>query len=727
MESVEEAVRDNVVPERLAWYARRLRAMPPREVVERSGRWVRHRSDAASYARARRIWRARWEPDLASVLRADPLGLPTGFLLRERAVGLRQRFPDEIRALRARAELSIENRIRFFGYPEVVVHDLRTDTDPFTGRRWASRHGKRVGYRHGAPGDPKWIWELNRLQELPLLVAAWLACDDPTYARAASDRMSSWIGSHPVGRGIAWSSGFEAAVRAISLAMTLDALRGTEFLSEERRTSGLRSLWQHARWVEGDPSTGSSANNHRIGELVGLVVLGSLTPELKDAPRWLSDGLDGLSREVDVQICSDGTSAEQAFAYHLFVLDLLLVAIAALDASGHVVPVPIAAAVERSGDALWAQLGREEPVPTYGDTDDARALILDSGGLRDARGVAAGIAASCGGARAAFAARELDPFAWWLFGQAGADRFAGAERAPEPASITLPEGGLTILRDGRVRVLFDHGPHGHLSLAAHAHADALRLDLSVGEENLVVDPGVGSYFARPEIRAAFRGTGFHATVLVDGLDSSLSGGPFLWARHARARLLHADLDDGVVVAEHDGYERLADGVTHRRAVIVLSDESIVVVDRLDARGAHRYSQRWPLHPELELELAPHGFAVARRGDGGLLVSTSASHPIVLDAVRGQEEPPAGWWSERLESVEPSWLLSADVEATGVVEIATLLAPFRGDVPEARVELEAASMVSRATVHRPGRTEVVDVALGGSDVHVRRASPAGVVS
>ena len=59
---------------------------------------------------------------------------------------------------------------------------------------------------------------------------------------------------------------------------------------------------------------------------------------------------------------------------------------------------------------------------------------------------------------------------------------------------------MTILRRGSTRTLFDHGPHGYLSLAAHGHADALRVDVSRGGQELIVDPGVGSYFARTELR-----------------------------------------------------------------------------------------------------------------------------------------------------------------------------------------------------------------------------------
>ncbi len=205
-----------------------------------------------------------------------------------------------------------------------------------------------------------------------------------------------------------------------------------------------------------------------------------------------------------------------------------------------------------------------------------------------------------------------------------------------------------------------------------------------------MDPGVGSYFARPGLREAFRGTGFHATVLVDGRDSSEVGGLFLWTRHAVARVLVADVERGVVVAEHDGYRRLEDPVSHRRAVLAVGDsESILVVDRMEARGRHEYRQRWPLHPALELDEICSDRFIAKGRKAGMLVAISSSRSLSLSAVRGNDDPLEGWWSERLESAVPSWLVTAELSGSDAVEVATLLAPFELDeVPEAGIELSA---------------------------------------
>ena len=100
----------------------------------------------------------------------------------------------------------------------------------------------------------------------------------------------------------------------------------------------LTVLWQHTRWIERDPSTHSSANNHRIGELVGLLVVSLLVPEVPDSESRRRRALVELEYELGRQILPDGTGAEQAFYYHLYVLDLTLLAVAALDVTGQMSP-----------------------------------------------------------------------------------------------------------------------------------------------------------------------------------------------------------------------------------------------------------------------------------------------------------------------------------------------------------------------------------------------------
>jgi hypothetical protein len=241
-------------------------------------------------------------------------------------------------------------------------------------------------------------------------------------------------------------------------------------------------------------------------------------------------------------------------------------------------------------------------------------------------------------------------------------------------------------------------------------------------DDLVVDPGVGSYFARPRLREALRGTSAHATVTVDGADQSESGGPFLWRRHAVTRLLGADLEAGVVAGEHDGYLHLEDPVHHRRVLIAGAGAPAVVYDRITCRGEHRLAQAWPLHPDLAAE--PAGANVVRCTRDGmprLLLQFASSTPGTVGIVRGQETPPRGWFSPGLERIEPADVVMWETTATGPVDLVALLWPTHGgEWPQPQLRVARAGASLRCTY--AGVTGPVELELDTVLADARRGRP-----
>ncbi|HVP75287.1 MAG TPA: heparinase II/III family protein, partial [Gaiellaceae bacterium] len=427
---------------RSGWYWRRLQAMTTAEIGQRVAIALRHRNDDVAWRLAQPVWRRSWYPALDG---EDPQS-QAPFLATGNADELRRADPDSCARIVERAEAVLAGRFAFLGYEKTALRrPLDFTLDIANEFRWPAVHAKRLDYRT-AGGDPKWIWELNRCQHVTLLVAAWLLTAREEFARCAADDMLEWIRANPPGRGIAWANGYEAGLRAISLSIAADALRDFGALGVDARRTLLLSLWQHRRWIERDPSLGSSANNHRIGELVGLLAIGVLAPHLPDAGRWRSFALRALESEADRQILPDGGNAEQAFSYSVFVCDLLLVAAALLRQGGLDRSAAIEAALARAASAFAAQMSASEPPPRYGDSGGDRAVVLDGEEQRDARRVCAGITALTGSPEARLVASDLDVTARWLFGEEGARRFAETVPAAPPRSCAFPETGLVVFR-----------------------------------------------------------------------------------------------------------------------------------------------------------------------------------------------------------------------------------------------------------------------------------------
>jgi hypothetical protein len=275
----------------------------------------------------------------------------------------------------------------------------------------------------------------------------------------------------------------------------------------------------------------------------------------------------------------------------------------------------------------------------------------------------------------------------------------------------------------------DVGPLGYLSTAAHGHADALAVTLSVEGRELIVDPGTGSFYGDPACRDAHRGTRVHPTVSVDGLDQSVIGGPFYWRRHAKTTVHSIDLDGGIVDAEHDGYRRLDDPVVHRRWLVAQpGDATVAVVDLIDGRSEHDVAVSWPLHPELDSTPTVDGQIVTRDGLLVLELYYAATSPIEAEQVRADPDSHLGWWSDRLESRVPAWVVGAQSRTTAPVVILSLLRVGDvGVIGRAEVVRNGSMLTAHWSEQNVRRGLTIDTSRCGAVVSTSSSSTVRLVS
>ena len=238
---------------------------------------------------------------------------------------------------------------------------------------------------------------------------------------------------------------------------------------------------------------------------------------------------------------------------------------------------------------------------------------------------------------------------------------------------SFPQGGYHVARtrpqvQPAIKVVFDTGPLGYLSIAAHGHADALALLLWIDDQEFLIDAGTYAYHTEKRWREYFRGTRAHNTIAIDGQEQSLSGGNFMWLQHADARCLEVRTgESGVeVVGSHDGYSRLADPVEHiRRLELPAQGRSLTVTDELRCRGRHLVELFWHFAEECAVETSG---SVIRASRGGRRVQLSPSRENVDTMLLfGSEEPIGGWVSRRFGEKVPCttvvWRFHCEGETT----------------------------------------------------------------
>ena len=266
------------------------------------------------------------------------------------------------------------------------------------------------------------------------------------------------------------------------------------------------------------------------------------------------------------QYSRDGVNREQAFAYHVFSAEFLFVAGLAGQAWGQPFSRAYWDSLRRGLRFLRSVRDAGGHVPMVGDADDGIVFRLGPDGEdRAAQLLALGDAVFKGGPAGAAGVR------WLLHALAGPA--PGTARRRVRHRLGLPRRRLPAVRrrfgePREIKGMLDCGPLGYLGIAAHGHADALALTLSVAGEQCLVDPGTYSYWQEPKWRDYFRGTSAHNTVRIDGLDQSVSGGRFMWLQEGGGRIERMPQSPGDFDfrGSHDGYLRLADPVRHLRSV-----------------------------------------------------------------------------------------------------------------------------------------------------------------
>lgn len=549
--------------------------------------------------------------------------------------------PDRIAAC-VEAEDALAGRWRYFSRAVYAVgFPPDWHRNPMTGQRLpAERHWSQTG----EAGDIKLVWELSRFSIAYTLVRAYAASRDERYPAAFWALVEDWARHNPPQRGPNWQCGQEAAFRLMAWCFGLHGFADSPHTTPERIVSLAAMIAAHADRIAGNIAYArSQKNNHAISEAVGLWTVGLLFPEFARADRWRNQGRRVLVEETRRQVYADGAYVQHSANYHRLFLHDLLWALRLGEVNGARLPDEVYERFSRATDFLYRLLDPVSgQVPNYGANDGALILPLADGDYADFRPTLQAAHVLIHRTRL-FPLGPWDELTCWLFGP-GVLPDAPCEPAL-PGDLTAPEGGCYSLRGRQSWALIRCAHYRDRP----AHADQLHVDLWWRGVNIACDAGTYLYSGAPPWNNSLAGTAVHNTVTVDGLDQMTLAGRFLWLDWSRGNVRHVTCsEDGFLAyweGEHNGYARLPDPATHRRAVIRLGDETWLVLDLLRGQRAHACRLHWLL-PDL-----PYAWDA----DAGSLVLETPAGPYraqvgsfqgkgALSLVRADATSARGWRS-----------------------------------------------------------------------------------
>ena len=462
--------------------------------------------------------------------------------------------------------------------------------------------------------DVKLPWELGRCQHWPLLGQAYRLTRDDRYAVEIQHELRDFMEANPVGRSVNWTCTMDVALRAANWAIGLELIRSCEAAAPEFWLEAYDALFSHGIFIEGHlENTYEVTSNHFLSNVVGLFYLAEVFHDLARGQAWDRQCRAWLSQEMTVQVLPDGADYESSVPYHRLVTELFLGAARVAQQRGRPLPSTVVAPLRKLIDFLAAVLRPDGLMPQIGDADDGRLHVLSGYGSwnpQDPRHLFAAAVSvfddgDPGWPTGEWAAWEA---AWW---GAAARTPGDCESAPPAPVRNFPDAGLVVVRRRGDYLIITNGRVGTNGFGNHKHNDLLGFEFHANGTPILVDPGSYVYTSDPDARNAFRGTGSHNTVTIDGQEQNEFKPVWLFRMFERATPEHVSLvetTDGVEYrGRHDGYGRLPDPVVHDRTFrMARVSGSLKIVDRFEGCGTHRL--RWHFHfaPGLTVESGASG-------------------------------------------------------------------------------------------------------------------------
>ncbi|HEX5704190.1 MAG TPA: alginate lyase family protein [Pyrinomonadaceae bacterium] len=553
-----------------------------------------------------------------------------------------------------------------FGEKCFSSSEINWNRDPLSGVDWPLDYHADINLFRGDGSDARVLWELNRLAHLITLGRSYAVSSDENFAAAFLRQLRSWRQQNPVARGANWSCAMEVALRSMNLLAAFALFLPSTLVDEDALAEMLMIFDQHGAHIRRNLEYSHIAtSNHYMCDVAGLLWMGIMLPELRAARAWREFGLRELLNEMDKQILADGADSESSTGYHRLKLELLLYSLILCRENGIEIEQKYWQKLSAMADYMRAYLRPDGRAPLIGDSDSGQILPIVKRAGDDHAYLAAIADAALGshasGMQRAGGARTEELL--WILGEQGGRDYESLSAAPPATSQALPDAGIYILRDNDLYLLFNASGCGLNGRGSHGHNNALSIEVSACGTSFIVDPGSYVYTHDLRERHLFRSTAYHSTVQIDGVEQNTTDEktPFVIGDEAHPRVLKWETNDefDYLIAEHDGYQRLSQPVTHRRSIrFDRSNRFWLIEDEFTGAGKHQFITRFHFNAGLELSAYNESAMVAQNSQTGARLLVQA-----LDVQRppnSEEQCTSRDYGEKQRSMTASWAVEAAV-------------------------------------------------------------------
>lgn len=444
-------------------------------------------------------------------------------------------------------------------------------------------------YNYPVGVDIKNPWELSRAHHLITVGLAYKATGEEKYAQYVVNSISHWIQNNPFYLGVNWKVAMEVGIRAANWLLAYDLIALSPAATPEFKALFLGSLAEHGQFIMENLEYFTVRSNHYTSDLIGLIWIGLLCPDLPKAKRWLRYGIKEMEIEILHQFYPDGMNFEGSLAYDRLVLELIGYTALLLKNHHRHLSAPAQQRLQKAFTTLAALLKPNGQGPQFGDNDTGRFFIFSD--YHHWNSMQLDYLLDLGQAL----------FPDLVFDLAGTTHFS--------------DGGLLVARQGPWQLNLEVAPIGQDGNGGHNHDDAGSFELTYGQTNIVVDPGTGAYTSNPEVRNHFRSALAHNAPIAPELV------------HQPPKLLFVGDQFTVGTLKNEWEVQLVAEKYEAERSLTLSETGLLVTDKLVSPQDTSLQTLLTFPPELLITKHPDGFHL---GKELLLTTTSPAKLVQVD-------------------------------------------------------------------------------------------------
>ncbi len=438
--------------------------------------------------------------------------------------------------------------------------------------------------------DLKVPWELSRCQHFAWLGQAYWLTGDEKYSHEFRAEVEDWIRQNTPEFGANWACSMDIAIRAVNWLWGYSFFQSSPVLDDVFRIAFCKSLLHHGRHIMANlERTVTFAGNHYLSDIVGLIYLGILLPEFKEAQLWREFGLKELEDEMFNQVYADGGNFEASTNYHRLTTELFLSSTLLARLNGHSFSERFMRQLEKMLELIHQITKPDGTVPIIGDQDNGRLHRLKvwvdpDQEWKDFRPLLAIGSILYERPDWSTAAGDKWEESIWFYGNRALVTFqkSAVGSTNHMQSTEFKDMGFYVMRADDIYVAVDLGPIGQNGYGGHAHNDTLSFELFSAGQTWIQDPGTYVYTSDYKARNLFRSTAFHNTLIFPQYEQNSFGSYSLFRmrNESVSRLLSWYVEPGIHTYLAGELRRNKHPkITHRRSFFLdRSARALVITD-----------------------------------------------------------------------------------------------------------------------------------------------------